>query len=102
VRIDIVVTVLRNKTFFVRTAIIVAVLYIVVTPRLGGYENATTTYIRWAGTPSHMYAKHQYSQESECESTVVIYIPIEKGYKYIVITRCNLKLHEYYITRRRK
>ena len=91
-RIDIIVTVLRNKTFFVKTAIIVAVLYIVVMPRPGGYGNTTATYIRWAGTPSRMYAKHQYSQELECGSTVVIYIPIEKGYKYIVITGCNLNI----------
>jgi len=46
VRIDIVVTVLRNKTFFVSTAIIVGVLYIVVTPHPSGYGNATVTYIR--------------------------------------------------------
>jgi len=39
-----------------------------------------------------MYAKHQYSQELECGNTVVIYIPIEKGYKYTVITGCNLNI----------
>jgi len=26
----------------------------------------------------------------------------KKGYKYIVITKCDLILHEYYITRRHK
>ena len=46
VRIDMIVIVLRNKTFFVSIAIIVTVLYIVVTPRPGGYGNATATYIR--------------------------------------------------------
>ena len=51
VRIDIIVTVLRNKTFFVKTAIIVAVLYIVAMPRPGGYGSTAATYIRWAGTP---------------------------------------------------
>jgi len=41
-----------------------------------------------------MYAKHQYMQESEYESTVVIYILI-KLYNYIVITERDPKLHEY-------
>jgi len=45
-------------------------------------------YTQRAEIPSHIYAKHQYMQESECESTVVIYIPTEK-YKYIVITESN-------------
>jgi len=37
---------------------------------------------------SRIYAKHQYRQESECKSTVVIYIPKEK-YKYMVITESD-------------
>ena len=51
--------------------------------------------------PSHIYAKHQYRQESECESAVVIYIPIEK-YKYMIITESDTILQEYYITRNTK
>ena len=37
-------------------------------------------------------------QESECKSTLVIYIPIEK-YKYIVITESDTILQEYYISK---
>ena len=48
-----------------------------------------------------MYDKHQYSQELECESTVVIHIPISQ-YKYIVITERDMILHQHYITKRRK
>ena len=40
-------------------------------------------------------------QESECGSTVVIYIQTEK-YKCIVITESDTILHEYYITRKYK
>jgi len=40
-------------------------------------------------------------QESECRSTVVIYIPTEK-YKYMVITESDTILQEYYITRKYK
>jgi len=40
-------------------------------------------------------------QESECGSTVVIYIPTEK-YKYMVITKSDTILQEYYITRKYK
>ena len=43
-----------------------------------------------------MYAKHQYRQELEYESTIVIYIPTEK-YKYMVITESDTILQEYYI-----
>ena len=57
----------------------------IVTPRSGGYENVTATYIRRSKIPSRIYAKYQYMQESKCGSTVVIYIPTEK-YKYMVIT----------------
>jgi len=59
------------------------------------------TYISRVEIPSHIYAKHQYRQESKCESTVVIYIPTEK-YKYIVITESDTILQEYYITRKYK
>ena len=54
------------------------------TPRSGKYGNVTATYIRGSEIPSCIYAKHQYREESECGSTVVIYIPTEK-YKYMVI-----------------
>ena len=40
-------------------------------------------------------------QESECGSTVVIYIPTEK-YKCMVITESDTILQEYYITRKYK
>ena len=63
-----------------------------VTPRSRGYGDVTATYIRRSEIPSHIYAKHQYRQESECGSTVVIYIPTEK-YKYMVITEGDTILH---------
>jgi len=50
---------------------------------------------------SRIYAKHQYRQESEYGSTVVIYILTEK-YKYMVITGSDTILQEYYITRKYK
>ena len=56
-----------------------------VTPRSRGYRDITATFIRRLEIPSHMYVKHQCMQESECGSTVVIYIPTKK-YKYMVIT----------------
>jgi len=59
-----------------------------VTPRSCGYGNVTVTYIRRSEIPLRICAKHQYRQESECRSTVVIYIPTEK-YKYMVITESN-------------
>jgi len=69
----------------------------IVTPRSGGYGDVTVTYIRRSEIPSRIYAKFQYMQNSECESTVVIYIPTEK-YKYMVITESDTILQEYYIT----
>jgi len=72
-----------------------------VVPRSYGYEDATATYICRSEIPSHIYAKHQYMQESECESTMVIYIPTEK-YKYMIITESDTILQEYYITRKYK
>ena len=45
-----------------------------------------------------MYTKHQYMQESVCESTVIIYIPTKK-YKYTVIVKHDPILHEDYITK---
>jgi len=59
-----------------------------VTPRYGGYGDVTATYIHMSEIPSRIYAKHQYKQESECGSTIVIYIPTEK-YNYIVITESD-------------
>ena len=50
-----------------------------VTPQSGGYGDVTAMYIRRSEIPSRIYAKHQYRQESECRSTVVIYIPIKKS-----------------------
>ena len=59
-----------------------------VTPRSLGYGNVTVTYICRTKIPSQMYAKHQYMQESECESTMIIYIPI-KQYEYTIIIECD-------------
>ena len=67
------------------------------TPRSRGYRDVTVTYIRRSEIPSRIYAKHQYMQETECGSTVVIYIPTEK-YKYMVITESDTILQQYYIT----
>jgi len=39
-----------------------------VAPRSGGYRDATATYIRRSEIPLHIYAKHQYRQESEAEA----------------------------------
>jgi len=73
----------------------------VVTPRSRGYGDVSVTYIRRSKISSCIYAKHQYRQESECGSTVVIYILTEK-YKYMVITESDTILQEYYITRKYK
>ena len=70
-------------------------------PRSRGYRDATAMFIRRSEIPSRIYAKHQYRQESECGSTMVIYIPIEK-YKYMVITESDIILQEYCITRKYK
>ena len=48
-----------------------------VTPQSRGYGDVTATFIRRVKIPSHMYGKYSYRQESEYESTVVIYIPIK-------------------------
>jgi len=49
--------------------------YHLVTPRSRGYRDVIVTYIRRVKIP-HIYAKHQYRQESEYKSMVVIYIPV--------------------------
>jgi len=72
-----------------------------VAPRSRGYGDVTVTYMRMVEGPSHIYAKHQYRQESECGSTIVIYIPTKK-YKYIIITETDTILQEYCITRKYK
>ena len=59
-----------------------------VTSRSHGYRDVTAMYIRKSKILSRIYAKHQYRQESEFESIVVIYIPTEK-YKYVVITESD-------------
>jgi len=46
-------------------------------PRSSGYRDVTATYIHRGEISSHIYAKHQHMEESEGESTVVIYIPIK-------------------------
>ena len=48
-----------------------------VMPRSYGYGDATAMYIRKMKIPSHMSVKHQYRQESEYRSTMVIYILIK-------------------------
>ena len=69
-----------------------------ITLRSHRYEDFTVTYIRRVKIPSHKYAKHQYKQESEYESTVVIYILI-KILQVHCYPGCDPILHEYYITR---
>jgi len=46
-----------------------------VTPRSRGYGVVTAMYICRSEIPSRIYAMHQYRQESEYGSTVIIYIP---------------------------
>ena len=70
-----------------------------VTPRSRRYGDITVTYIHRSEIPSRIYAK--YKQDSEYESTVIIYIPTEK-YKYMVITESDTILQEYYITKEYK
>ena len=41
---------------------------VAVAPRSYGYGDVTATYIRKSEIPSHIYAKHQYNQESEAEA----------------------------------
>ena len=72
-----------------------------VTPRSRGYGDVTAMYIHRSEKPSRIYAKHQYRQESECGSIVVINIQKEK-YKYMVISESDTILQEYYITRKYK
>ena len=55
------------------------------------------TYICRSKIPSHIYAKHQYIQESEYGSTWSTIHPTYE-YNYKVITRGDPILHEYYIT----
>ena len=71
------------------------------TPRSHRYGDATATYIRSAKVPLRMYAKHHYNTEVRVQKYVVIYIPTQK-YKYSVITECDIILHKYYITKKRK
>ena len=49
-----------------------------------------------------MYAKHQYSTCVRVQKYGGNLHSNRKGYKYIVITECDLILYEYYITRGRK
>jgi len=69
-------------------------------PQPRGYGDITATYIRKSKIPSHIYAKHQYRQESEYEVHGALYIPTY-WYNYKVITECDTILQEYYITDRR-
>ena len=55
--------------------------------------------MRRSKIPWHIYAKHQYRQESEFKNCGALYIPTHE-YNYKVITRCDTILKEYYITDR--
>jgi len=66
-------------------------------PRSHGYGDITATYIRRSDIPSRIYVKHQYRQESEYGSTVVIYI-----FKYTVIAKHDTINQEYKITKKHK
>ena len=59
------------------------------------------TYICRSKISLHIYAKHQYRQESELEIRGALYI-LTYEYNYKVITRCDTILLEYNITDRRK
>ena len=66
-----------------KTGIIITTLHRVneiqlVMPRSREYGDVTATYICRLEIPLRIYAKHHYRKESECGSTVVIYIPTEK------------------------
>ena len=65
-----------------------------VTPRSGGYGDATATYIRRSELSSRIYAKHQYKQESEYKSAWHIYTFQHKDYK--VITEHDILVHVHY------
>ena len=52
----------------------------------------------WA---NNIYTKHQYRQELEYGSTVILYIPTILN-KYTIIIERDLILQEYYITKRFK
>ena len=72
-----------------------------VTSRSHRYGDVTITYIRRSEIPSCIYAKHWYMQESEYESTVVIYI-LAIITQVAVITGHDIISQEYKITRKRK
>jgi len=73
-----------------------------VTPRFHGYGDATATYIRRSELPPHIYAKHQYRQESEYGSKWCII----HSNTYSTTTQLSSEvitiLHEYHITEMRK
>ena len=50
-----------------------------VSPHLGGYGDATATYIYWAGILSVCTLSISTVHESECGSTMVIHFPTKKG-----------------------
>ena len=57
-------------------------------------------YIRRSEISSHIYAKHQYNQESEYKSARHIYTFQHKDYK--VITERDILVHVHYIIARYK
>jgi len=69
-----------------------------VRPRTQRYRDAIATYIRWARIPHVCTLRFSTGQESKCGNTMVIYIPTVR-YECMVITKHDLILHEYYITR---
>ena len=72
-----------------------------VTPRSGGYGDATATYIRRSEIPSRIYAKHQYNKNQSTEVRgICLYTFQHKDYK--VITERDILVHVHYITARYK
>jgi len=57
------------------------------------YGDAIVMFIRMTKIPSHVYVKHQYMQESEHESIVVIYIPTKMG----INTQLSHSVIQYYM-----
>ena len=53
-----------------------------IAPRSHGCGDVTATYIRKSKIPSRIYAKYQYMQESEYESTVYIPAIITQVHSY--------------------
>ena len=69
----------------VKITFLLVLCSIFVTPKSRGYENVTVMHIHRTKILSHIYAKHQYKQESEYESMwCIIHSNIRDNYKVII------------------